>query len=338
MTRTFKSTTAVRANVPLLIALIGPSGGGKTFSALRLATGIQRVQPGEIDVVDTEAGRALHYADQFKFRHTNFEPPFGSLDYLDVIQHCVKNGARTVIIDSMSHEHEGTGGMLDLAQQIIEEKIARKVHFKDLPSADCHQADKERDKLKIGSFIVPKANRSKLINGILQLHCNVIMCFRAKEKVKPKQGGAPDQLGWMPIGGDEFWYEMTARALLLPGANGVPEWNPQHDGEKMAARRPKQFSEIMGNKQQLSEDMGEKMARWAAGSGVAPAPIEPPESTDQWVCVDLSDALAHISGAATLAQLKLQAGKLRAIEWGSDERDAIAKAITARQAELKAGT
>jgi ABC-type sulfate/molybdate transport systems ATPase subunit len=44
--RTFRREPAVRASVPLLVALIGPSGSGKTFSALRLATGIQRVQEG----------------------------------------------------------------------------------------------------------------------------------------------------------------------------------------------------------------------------------------------------------------------------------------------------
>ena len=37
---------------------------------------------GDIHVIDTEARRALHYASYFKFRHTPFDAPFGSLDYL----------------------------------------------------------------------------------------------------------------------------------------------------------------------------------------------------------------------------------------------------------------
>jgi ABC-type sulfate/molybdate transport systems ATPase subunit len=44
--RKFEFVPAVRASVPLLVGLYGPSGGGKTFSALRLATGIQEVTGG----------------------------------------------------------------------------------------------------------------------------------------------------------------------------------------------------------------------------------------------------------------------------------------------------
>lgn len=80
MVRTFVDKPAVRDKVPLLIGLAGPSGGGKTFSALRLASGMQRVSGGDVYVVDTESKRALHYADKFKFRHLEFTAPFGPLD------------------------------------------------------------------------------------------------------------------------------------------------------------------------------------------------------------------------------------------------------------------
>jgi hypothetical protein len=101
---------ATRDKTPLLVGIVGSSSSGKTFSALRLATGFQRVNPGEIFVIDTEAGRALQYADDFKFVHVPFGAPFGPLDYLDVIKYCVENGASNIVIDSMSHEHEGPGG------------------------------------------------------------------------------------------------------------------------------------------------------------------------------------------------------------------------------------
>jgi ABC-type dipeptide/oligopeptide/nickel transport system ATPase subunit len=110
--RTFEAKPAVREQVPLLIGLMGASGSGKTFSALRLATGIQQVTGGEIYVIDSEARRAFHYADQFKFKHVQLDPPFGSLDYLAAIRYCVDNGAKVVVIDSMTHEHTGPGGYL----------------------------------------------------------------------------------------------------------------------------------------------------------------------------------------------------------------------------------
>ena len=111
-TRQFHSTTAVRESVPLLIGLMGCSSSGKTFSALRLATGIQRVTGGDIYVIDTESRRALHYADQFKFEHVAFDAPFGSLDYLAAMKFCADRGAKVIVIDSMSHEHSGPGGYL----------------------------------------------------------------------------------------------------------------------------------------------------------------------------------------------------------------------------------
>src|SRR5581483_7738128 len=154
-TRSFEDKPAVRERVPLLVGLVGPSGSGKTFSALRMATGIQRVAGGDIYVIDTEAKRALHYADMFKFRHIPFLAPFGSLDYLAAINHCVKKGAKTIVIDSMSHEHKGPGGVLEE-----------------------HQAEMERlaaawktslDKTNMPAWAAPKAKRRTLLNAITQM-------------------------------------------------------------------------------------------------------------------------------------------------------------------------
>ena len=111
---TFHFKTATREQTPLLIGLVGPSGSGKTFSALRLATGIQRAVGGDIAMIDTEARRSLHYADKFRFKHLEFTPPHGPDRYLEALQAAVSMGAKTIIVDSMSHEHEGAGEQLDL--------------------------------------------------------------------------------------------------------------------------------------------------------------------------------------------------------------------------------
>ena len=113
MARQFTDSKAERTFSPLLLGLTGPSGCGKTRTALRLAAGVQKVLGGEIFHIDTEAKRALHYAEDFSFRHVPFGPPFSPGDYLQAIQHCAKKGAGVIIIDSMSHEHEGPGGVLE---------------------------------------------------------------------------------------------------------------------------------------------------------------------------------------------------------------------------------
>jgi hypothetical protein len=79
----------------------------------------------------------------------------------------------------------------------------------------------------------------------------------------------------MPIAGPDYVYEMTLKCLLLPGADGVPTWSPENVGEKMMIKLPDQFRaepyRSMLNKQ-LSEETGEALARWAAGTAaVAPA-------------------------------------------------------------------
>jgi hypothetical protein len=249
--RTFSDKPAVRTSVPLLLGLTGASGSGKTYSALRAATGIQKVTGGDIYYIDTEARRALHYADRFKFRHLEFQAPFGPLDYLAAIEHCQKKGAKVIVVDSMSHEHEGPGGVLEMHEQ---ETTRLSTLWKV-----------SRDAAQMSAWAQPKAERRKLINSILQLGINGIFCFRAKEKLKIVRGEKPQPMGWMPIAGEEFVYEMTVNCLLYPGCGGVPEWNPGEIGEKMMVKLPEQFRELFKQRRPMDEDTGEALAKWAAG-------------------------------------------------------------------------
>ena len=79
----FTFRPAVRENVGLLIGLAGGTGSGKTYTALRLAKGICGDKP--FALIDTEAGRAKHYADQFKFDHGDLKPPFRPDAYTQAI-------------------------------------------------------------------------------------------------------------------------------------------------------------------------------------------------------------------------------------------------------------
>lgn len=256
MTRSFSAVAAHRDQVPLLVGLMGPSGSGKTFSALRLATGIQRVAGGDIYYIDTESKRSLHYADTFTFKHVEFVAPFGSDDYLEALRFCIKAGAKTVVVDSMSHEHEGPGGYLDFHGREVER----------MAGGDYAKAER----VKMAAWIKPSAARRKLINGILQLNANFIFCFRAKEKTKPKQGGGIQELGWMPIAGDEFLFEQTLNCLLPPASKGVPQWTSEQVGERAMMKLPRQFERLFADKRPLDEDHGTGLAEWARGSIAGP--------------------------------------------------------------------
>src|SRR6185295_9544126 len=201
--RKFEAVDAavVREPKPLLVGITSPSGGGKTFSALKLATGMQRVTGGEIYLGDTEAGRSLQYQDIFKFKYVKFAPPHSPAAYEDLIHYCVGNGAKIVILDSMTHEHSGEGGVLDQIDEYLERKS--KGNFD------------ERERYKWTAQIEPKRQRKALNNTIEQLGGKVIFifCYRAEDKTKPsdKKGEKPIHLGWTAETTSKLPYMMTVR-------------------------------------------------------------------------------------------------------------------------------
>lgn len=252
--REFVIAPAKREQVTLWTGIMGPSGGGKTFSALRMATGMVSVTGGKIYVADTEARRALHYADAFGFEHLDFGAPFGSLDYLDAVRRCAAGGAGCIIVDSMSHEHEGEGGYLWTQEQELVRMSG--------------EDDAKRERVKMASWIKPAGLRQKMINGLLQTKVNIIFCYRAKEKTKPLRGQdgkmRPVELGFMPIAAEALLYEMTAACLLLPRANGVPTWQTDNIGERQMMKLPRHFEKMFGDRQ-IDEKLGADLATWAKG-------------------------------------------------------------------------
>lgn len=282
-------TKAVRKAVPLLFGLVGPSGCGKTYSALRLATGMQRVIGGRIKFIDTESKRALQYADIFDFDHFSFDAPYSSLRYLEVLRAAAETPG-PIIVDSMSHEHEGDGGYIDLHDHEVQRLLGC-----GFPNQFAAQ---------VPAWSLPAKNRGKLIQGITTTGMNAIFCFRAKEKVsmdrKDDRGKTQvDNLGWMPIAGDAFVYEMTARAILLPDMpKGTPQWNPKFPGEVSTCKLPGFFREYLEdpkNPKQLTEEIGELLAKWAAGES-KPA-VKTPQGREE--------ILAAIANSQSAADLKL---------------------------------
>lgn len=267
--RTFTTEPGVRRTIPLFIGIVGPSSSGKTRSAFRLAAGIAQVDPGEIVFINTEGPRGLADIDLFKkpdgsplITHMPFPAPYASLDYLAAINQARAMGARTIVIDSMSHEHEAEGGMLDYQDQEL-----RRLSGDDYGTW-------KAEKYNMLAWQEPKAARRKLLTrGIMQTDVNVIACFRAKETSKPVRVNGKTQvvsMGFTPIAGDEFVFEMALSCLLLPGSKGVPTWESDLPGERLAMKRNDQLEHIVPNGAQLSEDIGKALATWARGAMIDP--------------------------------------------------------------------
>lgn len=235
----------------LFIGLSGPSWSGKTYSALRLATGI--ANGGKIVGIDTENGRMLHYASKFQFGHALLDPPFSPQRYGEVIKAAAALNPAVIIVDSLTHEHTGEGGVLDM-----------------------HDAEIASGKKDPAAWVAPKRARKRLLMDILRLKCHIIVCMRAEDQtewVKDDKGKLTPvprrtlsgHVGWIPVVGKEWPYEFTVSLLLTPDALGVPK--PVKLYEELAP--------FVSLNQPLSEETGKRLREWAAGAS-SPSPAIPP--------------------------------------------------------------
>jgi AAA domain len=249
----FEFRPAVRSGVGLIVGLSGASGSGKTFSALRLASGMAGAN--RFAVIDTEAGRAAHYADQFVFDHGDLHPPFSPTAYEGAIAAADAAGYPVIVVDSASHEWAGDGGILDLQ----EAELAR------MAGEDA----RKREACKMASWIKPKMAHKGMVSKLLQCRAHVILCFRAEPKIEMVKG-ATGQMeirakqswtgldGWIPIAEKNLPYELTASALLLPDRPGVPKW----------IKLQEQHKAYFPEGEPITEASGAGLASWASGAVV----------------------------------------------------------------------
>jgi len=275
MTRTFAAKEAARAEEPLSIGMVGPPGGGKTLSSLRVAKGIQSVRAGDIYLIDTEGGRSRKYADQIPFKCVEFDPPCRSEDFLAAIQQQLQYKPAAIIVDSMSDEHEGQGGYLEWHDEMI-------------PKMGNNEW---------AAWARPKASRKKLITGLLHIKTPLIFTFRAREKTKQqdKPGSSKKEIiniGWQPVAPLEIVHALDLTCILPPRADGVPVWKSDKIGEDFIIKLPNYLAPFIEQGQPLCEEMGAAFARWAQGSaapGPAPEHLQTgaaddiPTAADYWL-------------------------------------------------------
>ena len=240
----FSFRPAVRENVGLLIGLMGSSGSGKTYTAMRLAKGIAGGKP--FVVIDTEAGRAKHYADLFAFDHGDLKPPFSPAAYADAIASADAAGYPVIVVDSFSHEHAGEGGILDMQE----------AEFQRMGG---------REAVKMASWIKPKMEHKRMVQRLLQVRAHLILCFRAEQKIEmvkengqtkvvPKQSPVSIN-GWIPICEKNLPFELTASFLLTADKPGIPQ----------PIKLQEQHRPIFPLTEPISEQSGARLAEWARG-------------------------------------------------------------------------
>lgn len=309
---TFKRAT--RENVILLIGLVGGTGSGKTYTGMRMASGICGKDP--FAVIDTEAGRAKHYADQFIFDHADLKPPFSPDAYTEAIMAADKAGYKVILVDSASHEWAGEGGILDMQESELN-RMAKDDWNK-------------RESCKMASWIKPKVSHKKMVQRFLQVRAHIILCFRAEEKIemirndKGKMEIVPKQSltglsGWIPICEKNLPFELTASILLLAEKPGIP--NP--------IKLQEQHRHLFPLNKPITEESGRLIAEWAAGGITAtpstqqkeaPKQTEAPKSNDTFT----ANQKQEIQTLMKVAKLDAVSGpRFKAFFLGFIERETI---------------
>ena len=107
-------TPAIRSKCKLRMALCGPSGAGKTYSALAVAAGMGK----RIAVIDSEAASASKYAGEngWSFDVCVLDS-VAPIAYVKAIQAADAAGYDVLVIDSLSHAWMGKDGALALVDQ-----------------------------------------------------------------------------------------------------------------------------------------------------------------------------------------------------------------------------
>ena len=175
---------AERMAVRLKIALEGPSGSGKSYSALRIARGMHPT--GRIAVIDTENGSASLYSGLTEFDVLDVAPPFTPEKYVDAINAAVAEKYDVLVIDSLSHEWSGKGGVLEIHDSMPGNSWAN------------------------WAKVTPR--HDKFIQTILQAPIDIISTLRSKAsyEVDEKDGKkTPKKIGLQAIQRDGLDYEFT---------------------------------------------------------------------------------------------------------------------------------
>lgn len=228
-------TQAKREGTHVLIGLYGESGSGKTFSALMLGRGLAG-KDGKLGFIDTETGRGKIYADDIPggYLYDELTPPFTPERYIQAIECAEEAGIECLIIDSMSHEWEGIGGVIEIAESGLNRKGE-------------HLAG-------LAKWMQPKMRHKKFIQKLLTTRMHIIMCLRAKEKMVQRGKDVVSE-GFQPVQDKRFIYEMTVNAFLPnSGKRGIPEIQ-KCPGALWGAFVPGE---------QVSMATGVKIAKWVA--------------------------------------------------------------------------
>lgn len=247
---------AVRKQSKLRLALVSPSGGGKTYSALKLAKGLG----GKIAVIDTEQDSASLYAHICDFDVKKLSAPYTPEKYIEAIKEAANLGYDVLIIDSTTHEWSGVGGCLE-----INDMLAKARYRGNTWSAWNETTPRHR----------------KFIDTILQCPMHVITTARSKtDTIQEKVGDKTKvvKVGMKTEQRDGFEYEFTVVLEL------------SHDGHFAIASKDR--TGLFLDPHVISEETGQRLNDWL-NTGIELKP-EPSRLIDDEQQADISYLIKEV--------------------------------------------
>lgn len=261
---------AARKNVKARVIISGPTGSGKTMSALLFAYGLTGDWD-KIVVLDSESGSGELYTGASvpgdtvvigNYAYIGIDPPFTTDKYLGALRAAEEYGAEVIIIDSLTHLWQGEGGILSKHDRITD-------------------ADKYKNSFTAWRKITPELNA--FIESMLRSKAHVILTLRSKmeySQVKDENTGKNriEKLGLAPIFKEGITYEST---ILF-------ELNDQH----FAVCGKDRTGLFADSYAKITPDTGKKYLEWAESGATPierppiekeepPAPSTPPPAKQQ---------------------------------------------------------
>ncbi len=186
----FEIKKATTAQAKARVALMGPPGAGKTFSALNIARYLGK----RVILIDTERGSASKYADEFDFEVIELDS-FNPNTYIEAIHAAEEAGADVIIIDSLSHAWMGKDGALEMVDRA---------------------AASSRNSFTAWKDVTPLHNG--LVDAILRSRAHVIATLRTKTEyvIEANERGklTPRKVGLGAVQRDGIEYEFDIVGVL----------------------------------------------------------------------------------------------------------------------------
>lgn len=183
---------ATRTKSKIRLGLSAVSGGGKTYSAILIAKGLSNGNLSKVALIDTENGSGDLYSHLGDYNVLPLESPYTPENYAKAIRTCEDAGMEVIIIDSITHEWDGKGGILEIHSAMTGNSFTN------------------------WASLTPR--HQKFIDAILQSKCHIITTVRRKQDyelvMNDKGKLEPKKVGLKEVTREGFDYELTCNLNL----------------------------------------------------------------------------------------------------------------------------